>query len=168
MSADQSRRFMARLFTHMTWIVILGLFYLLFQDKLLERENPNHDLAVVQTGEPVVLQRNKQGHYVAPGEINGVAVTFLLDTGATDISIPGRLSKKLGLEPGQPFYARTANGTIEVYSTVLDRVSLGGIEQRHVRASINPHMNSRTILLGMSFMQHLEMIQRGDTLTLKP
>ncbi|MCV6610409.1 MAG: retroviral-like aspartic protease family protein [Amphritea sp.] len=168
MSADQSRRFVGRLFTHMTWIVILGLFYLLFEDQLLQRENPNHNLTVVNTGEPVVLQRNRQGHYVAPGEINGVPVTFLLDTGATDISIPGALSKKLRLKAGQPFYARTANGTIEVYSTVLDRVSLGGIEQRNVRASINPHMDSRTILLGMSFMQHLEMIQRGDTLTLKP
>lgn len=168
MSADQSRRFVARLFTHMTWIVILGLFYLLFQDELQERHNPNHDLAVVSTGEPVVLQRNRQGHYVAPGEINGVPVTFLLDTGATDISIPGKLSRKLGLKAGQPFYARTANGTIEVYGTVLERVSLGGIVQRNVRASINPHMESRTILLGMSFMQHLEMTQRGDTLTLKP
>lgn len=168
MRADQTRRSVARLFTHMTWIIILGVFYLIFQDELQERHNPNHDLTTIQSGEAVVLQRNQQGHYVAPGRINGVPVTFLLDTGATDISIPGKLSQQLGLTAGQPFYARTANGTIEVYSTVLERVSLGSIEQRNVSASINPHMNSRTILLGMSFMQHLEMIQRGNTLTLRP
>ena len=60
----------------------------------------------------------------------------------------------------------TANGVISVYATRLDRVQLGGIEQRNVPASINPFMADDTVLLGMSFMQHLELVQRDGQLTL--
>ncbi|WP_299200769.1 TIGR02281 family clan AA aspartic protease [uncultured Amphritea sp.] len=166
MQQDSSRRFIARLFTHLTWIIILGLFYLLFQDRLLQQNDPNHDLRVTQNGQSVVLQRNRQGHYIAPGTINGQPVRFLLDTGATDISIPGALAKALGLTPGRASYASTANGTIKVYDTRLNSVALGGLSRADVSAHINPHMQGDTVLLGMSFLQHLELIQRGDTLTL--
>ncbi|WP_432472637.1 retropepsin-like aspartic protease family protein [Amphritea sp. HPY] len=153
----------------MTWIIILGLFFLLFQQQLTERYNPNHKLSALQLtpADPVVLNRNSKGHYVAPGLINGSKVTFLLDTGATDISIPASIARQLGLNKGRPMQAYTANGVITVYETTLDAVSLGGITLLNIPASINPHMGGDTALLGMSFMQHLEMIQRGDTLTLK-
>jgi len=169
MQPDNNRRFVARLFTHMTWIIILGLFFLLFQQQLTERNNPNHNLTALQLtpADPVILNRNTKGHYVAPGLINGSKVTFLLDTGATDISIPASIARQLGLNKGRPIQAYTANGVITVYQTTLDTVSLGGITLNHIPASINPHMGGDTALLGMSFMQHLEMIQRGDTLTLK-
>ncbi len=167
MQQDSSRRFIARLFSHLTWIILLGLFYLLFQDRLLQQNDPNRDLKTTQSHQPVVLKRNRQGHYIAPGMINGQPVRFLLDTGATDLSIPGRLADELGLTPGQASYASTANGTIKVYNTRLNSVSLGGLARTNVAANINPHMQGDTVLLGMSFLQHLELIQRGDTLTLK-
>ncbi|RTE66195.1 TIGR02281 family clan AA aspartic protease [Amphritea opalescens] len=167
MKQDNSRRFIARLFTHLTWIIILGLFYLFFQDKWLQQNDPNHSLMTASSNAPVVLQRNRQGHYIAPGTINGLPVRFLLDTGATDISIPGSLADKLQLSPGRASYASTANGTIKVYATQLDSVALGGLSLNQVAAHINPHMAGDTVLLGMSFLQHLELTQRGDTLTLK-
>ncbi|WP_428033714.1 retropepsin-like aspartic protease family protein [Amphritea sp.] len=166
MQQDSSRRSIARLFTHLTWIIILGLFYLFFQDRLLEKNDPNHALQITHNSQPVVLQRNRQGHYIAPGTINGQPVRFLLDTGATDISIPGALAEELGLTPGRVSYASTANGTIKVYDTRLNSVALGGLSRADVAAHINPHMQGDTVLLGMSFLQHLELIQRGDTLTL--
>lgn len=167
MKQDSSRRFMAKLFTHLTWIIILGLFFLLFQDQLLQKNDPNHNLSITENNEPVVLQRNRQGHYLAPGSINGKPVRFLLDTGATDISIPGKVADRLNLSSGQASYANTANGTITVYDTQLESVALGGLALPNVAAHINPHMQGETILLGMSFLKHLELIQRGETLTLK-
>ena len=167
MKQDSSRRSIGRLFTHLTWVIILGLFYLLFQDQLLQKNDPNHNLITVKSNQPVVLQRNRQGHYVAPGKINGQPVRFLLDTGATDISIPGALAGKLTLTPGRASYASTANGTIKVYDTQLDSVALGGLSLPNVPAHINPHMQGDIVLLGMSFLKHLELTQRGDTLTLK-
>ena len=167
---DQSRRFFATLFTYLTWIVILGVLFMFFDNQLLERENPNHKLVASQTTsseKPVILTRNRKGHYVAPGLINETPVTFLLDTGATDISIPAAVIEKLYVRKGHPIQAHTANGTITVYATTLDSVTLGGITLYDVPASINPHMKGDTVLLGMSFMKHLEMTQRGDTLTLR-
>ncbi len=164
---QDSQRFIAKLFTHLTWVIILGVFYLLFQDQLLQKNNPNHDLNITKNSESVVLQRNRQGHYIAPGIINGKPVQFLLDTGATDISIPGVVAERLKLTPGRASYANTANGTIKVYDTQLDSVALGGLALPNIAAHINPHMQGETILLGMSFLKHLELIQRGNTLTLK-
>ncbi len=167
MKQDSNRHSIGRLFAHLTWMIILGLFYLIFQDQLHQQNNPNQDLQISQTDAVVVLKRNRQGHYIAPGKINGQTVNFLLDTGATDISIPGTVADKLGLESGRASYASTANGTIKVYDTQLNSVSLGGLSIADVSAHINPHMRGDTILLGMTFLKHLQLIQQGETLTLK-
>lgn len=154
---------------YLAWLLLLGLLSLFFHNALEREENPNRDLAVYsnQSAGGVVLQRNRSGHYVAPGFINGQAVRFLLDTGATEISIPGKTAQRLGLKRGRPGRASTANGIITVYDTLLERVRLGNIALGNVRAHINPHMGGETVLLGMSFMKHLEMVQKGDTLTLR-
>ena len=110
---------------------------------------------------------NRAGHYLAPGKINGTTVKFLLDTGATDVAIPEKLAERLQLKKGSRTLSQTANGVVRSYSTVLDRISLGGIELYNIRASIFPGMPSGEVLLGMSFLKHLEMVQKGNTLTLK-
>jgi aspartyl protease family protein len=61
----------------------------------------------------------------------------------------------------------TANGTIPVYLTTLDRIQIGKIVLYDVRASINPYMDEDEILLGMSFLRHLEFSQRDDQLILR-
>jgi aspartyl protease family protein len=149
--------------------MILGILTILFNNILDHRENPNRSLAEYSDSGPreVVLQRNYTGHYVAPGTINGETVTFLLDTGATDVSIPGGVAAKLGLSQGRPAMVTTANGTIVVYDTVLDNVTLGNIAMHHVAAHINPYMNEDVVLLGMSFMKNLEIVQKGGQLTLR-
>jgi len=162
-----TRRNVARGMHYMTWVVLLALLTLFFNDFISERENPNRNLNLIShNGGEVVLQRNRSGHYVAPGLINGEAVTFLLDTGATQVSVPEVLADRLGLEKGRRQQTMTANGVISVHATRLDSVQLGGIELRDVSASINPYMPGDTVLLGMSFMQHLDMVQREGTLSL--
>jgi aspartyl protease family protein len=115
----------------------------------------------------VKLQRNRRGHYVASGTINGQPVVFFLDTGATIVSIPEPVARRLNLQRGVELQASTANGTVTTYSTELDSVAVGDIELHRVRASINPQMQSDEILLGMSFLKHLEFTQRGETLILR-
>lgn len=152
------------------WIILLGLLTLLFGNLLDKQYNPNQQLASQQNtrGETEVrLQRNRFGHYVANGQINGQTVTFMLDTGATDISIPAPIAQELGLKRGRSAVYQTAKGPATVYTTELHQVSLGKIQLQRVRATINPHMNGEEILLGMSFLKHLDFEQKGDTLTLK-
>ncbi len=151
------------------WVMLLILLTLFFQGWLQSGDNPNRGLASYDAdglGE-VVLERNRSGHYIAPGFINGEPVQFLLDTGATDVNIPAAIASRIGLSRGQAQRAMTANGMITVYRTQLDEVRLGNIALPDVRASINPHMPGDTVLLGMSFMRDLEMIQRDNTLTLR-
>ena len=151
------------------WVMLLILLTLFFQGWLHSGDNPNRGLASYDPdglGE-VVLERNRSGHYIAPGFINGEPVQFLLDTGATDVNIPAAIASRIGLSRGQAQRAMTANGIITVYRTQLDEVRLGNIALPDVRASINPHMPGDIVLLGMSFMRDLEMIQRDNTLTLR-
>ncbi len=152
------------------WVVIMGLLVMFFHSWQEKQHNPNQDLSLdlnTDGTRELTLQRNRFGHYVASGSINNTPVVFLLDTGASDVSVPEELAQKIGLKRGRPMIYQTANGTITVYATRLDRVDLGGIVLGQVRASINPNMQGNKVLLGMSFLKHLEFTQRGDTLILR-
>jgi aspartyl protease family protein len=152
------------------WVTLLGLLTWFFSDFLDAQYNPNQQVATsIGAGgvAETVLQRNRYGHYVATGAINGAAVRFLVDTGASDVNIPASVAEKLALKRGSAHSASTANGTITVYATRLDKVRLGEIVLHNVRASINPHMRGEDILLGMSFLKDLELVQRGDKLSLR-
>jgi aspartyl protease family protein len=151
------------------WIAVMIMVFFLF-DNLLERDyNPNQQVNIQKVGQQrvVVLKRNRYGHYVTQGEINNHSVTFLIDTGASDISIPDKIAKKLKLKYGQERRYQTANGVIIGNLTTLKTVSIGNIKLQNVRASINPKMKNDEILLGMSFMKYIEFTQRGDTLILR-
>ena len=151
------------------WLILLGLLTFYFAKFIERQNNPNQDPTLYQTENyrEVVLQRNRYGHYIASGEINNEPVTFLLDTGATRISVPAEVAGRLGLKPGAKTPVMTANGRIEVYSTSLREVNLGGIKRHNVSASINPHMPGDEVLLGMSFLRHLDFSQQGDQLLLR-
>ncbi|MCU7947541.1 MAG: TIGR02281 family clan AA aspartic protease, partial [Candidatus Thiodiazotropha sp. (ex Cardiolucina cf. quadrata)] len=77
------------------WLLLLVLLTLFFSQWLERQRNPNRQLSVtVNAGDDVavVLKRNRAGHYIAPGLINGVAVTYLLDTGATFVAVSSSLA----------------------------------------------------------------------------
>lgn len=152
-----------------SWVLILTLLTLFFQTFLDKQNNPNQQVITHETSEylEVILQRNRSGHYVASGHINRHPVVFFLDTGATTVSIPENVANTIGLQKGRPMLASTANGTITTYDTRLNSVGIGDIELSNVRAGINPHMGGNDVLLGMSFLKHLEFTQRGDTLILR-
>lgn len=147
------------------WLIILGLLTLFFNQYLDKEYNPNQNISA--TSREIILKRNRNGHYVTNGRINGKSVVFFLDTGATIVSIPAHLKDYLNLEQGVPLMAQTANGSIRTYHTTLDNIGIGAIELHNVRASLNPQMQMNEILLGMSFLKHLEFTQRGDTLILR-
>ncbi|MCW9030462.1 MAG: retroviral-like aspartic protease family protein, partial [Gammaproteobacteria bacterium] len=96
------------------WIAVMIMVFFLFDDLLESDYNPNQQVNTEITKQQriVVLKRNRYGHYVTQGKINNHTVTFLLDTGASDISIPDKIAKKLKLKYGQERRYQTANGII--------------------------------------------------------
>ncbi len=151
------------------WVGLLVILTLFFNAYLERQNNPNTDPATSTAGSvaEVVLQRNRLGHYVASGSINGREVTFLLDTGATDVAVSDELAGTLGLRRGMRITSQTANGVVSAWQTQLSEVSLGDIRLGNVRASILPGLQGDEVLLGMSFLQQLEMVQRGKHLLLR-
>jgi aspartyl protease family protein len=152
------------------WVTALGLLTLYFSGFLEQRRNPNQQVmsGLSEAGQAeVVLRRNRQGHYLAVGSINGEPVEFLVDTGATYLGIPGDVARQLGLKRGVESASHTAAGVVRTYLVTLESVELGNIRREAVRASIIPDMPGDSVLLGMSFLRDLEIVQRGNTMTLR-
>lgn len=115
-----------------------------------------------------VLTADGQGHYLTTGTVNGLMVRFLVDTGATMISLGAGDARRLGLDVsrGQQGTTMTANGQAQVTKIKLDTVRVGDITAHNVDALV--HQTDLPIaLLGMSFLNRVEMQRNGDTMTLK-
>ena len=169
MNEDNFQKRLGKGMTVLGWIVVLGILTVYFSRYLDQQNNPNKALSTSQTDDykQVQLQRNRYGHYLANGMINSTEVVFLLDTGATDITIPDKIAPKLRLKAGIKIPVQTANGQTVVYATTLDSVSIGEIELHGVNANINPYMQGEEVLLGMSFLRHLDFAQQGEQLLIR-
>lgn len=116
----------------------------------------------------VILHADGQGHFYADGSVNGYPLRFIVDTGATVVSLGAADARRLGLDPakGQLGVTQTANGQTVVSRIRLDTVKVGDIVLHNVDALI--HQNEMPVaLLGMSFLNRLEMQREGDTMTLR-
>ena len=152
------------------WLLLFALLSYMFNIILDKQNNPNKNPSseIHKDGtRELKLHRNRQGHYVTSGTINNHNVIFMLDTGATDVSVPEHLASKLGLSKGPAMTYITANGDAEVYASRLDSISIKDIKLLNIPATINPNTDESIILLGMSFLKHIEFMQNGDMLTLR-
>lgn len=108
--------------------------------------------------------------YVVLGSINGFPVKFIVDTGATLVSLSGREAKRLGIDyrvVGTPGQSSTASGVEKIYVINLDKVKVGDIEIRNVRGAVHDGDFPPATLLGMSFLSRLTMRQDGLVLELE-
>jgi len=119
-------------------------------------------------GNSMVLSPDSNGHYSVAGEINGVPVRMMLDTGATLVSIPASMADRMGIDyrnKGRRAVTNTAAGTAPVWIVKLDRVKVGDMEFSSVDGSIN-EAGLNVILLGNSVLKRLDMKTESGTLTL--
>lgn len=116
----------------------------------------------------VTMTADAQGHFFTTGSINGAAVRFLVDTGATMISLGANDARRLGLDfnRGQKGLSQTANGQTVVSKVQLDTVRIGDVTVHNVDALIH-QSDMPAALLGMSFLNRMEMQRDGSTMTLK-
>ena len=118
-------------------------------------------------GTTIVLSADSGGHFWANGTINGKSVRFVVDTGATNVSMSQSLAERLGLDyrSGQRGVSNTANGQVQAYRVPLTSVRVGEVEVYNVAATIVP-MPMDYVLLGNSFLTRFQMKRENDTLTL--
>lgn len=147
---------------------VMAVMTLFFQRVIERREQPNAQLVVGTSGpQRVSLERNRAGQYIAPGLLNGEPVNFLVDTGADSVAVPAQIAARAGLVRGAPVMVSTAGGRSTGYQTEVTELALGGIVMRNVRALIVPDMGGDGVLLGMSFLRHVDFSQQGDRLLIE-
>jgi aspartyl protease family protein len=116
----------------------------------------------------VTLVSDSQGHFVSLGAINGASMRFLVDTGATMVSMDVEAARRAGVNylQGERGFSTTANGVTPVYKVKLDTVQLGDITLNNVDGIVHTSSSLPVVLLGMSFLGRLQMRQEGDLMTL--
>lgn len=109
------------------------------------------------------------GGFRSVGAINGQRVEFVVDTGANMVVISGELANRMNLDytSGNRSIAATAQGTTEIYLTVLDRVSFEGLEFYNIQAGVIPGTYPQTPLLGTSYLNNVDMDRVGNKMTLR-
>lgn len=116
----------------------------------------------------VILTADSRGHFVTTGTINGNTLQFLVDTGATAITLSGSDARRLGINylAGSRAHTQTANGVVPVYKVKLDTVRVGDVTANNVDAVVIEGDALPVALLGMSFLNRMEMKRDGLTMTL--
>ncbi|MBO9432987.1 TIGR02281 family clan AA aspartic protease [Ruegeria sp. R13_0] len=116
------------------------------------------------TGESIEVPRSADGHYYLPVQVNGEPITFLVDTGASQIVLSDKDARRAGIDPNQLNYfgrALTANGEVRTAPVRLDTLTVGPITDQNVSAWINEGDLHKS-LLGMDYLHRFSNIQFTD------
>lgn len=119
------------------------------------------------TAQSVTLSAGAGGHFMAEGQINGGAIRFLVDTGASAVSIPASEANRLRIDfrNGRRGTIQTAGGPTPMYVVRLDSIRVGGIELQNVDAIVI-EQGLNVALLGNTFLNRVEMRREGQSMTL--
>ena len=118
----------------------------------------------------VQVWRDTAGMYTTVGSINGLPVTFLVDTGATAVAMNANQAKRLGIDYrviGRQSGVTTASGVEHAWAVTLDTVKVGDLELHNVGAVVLEGAHPATTLLGMTFLGRLEINNDGRLMTLR-
>ena len=128
-----------------------------------------YSTATIPSGNATVtLNPDPGGHFIATGTINGASMSFLVDTGATMVSMGLDDARRAGVNylEGTRGHSQTANGITPVYKVKLGTVKLGDITLNDVDGVVHENSSLPVVLLGMSFLGQLEMRREGKSLML--
>lgn len=116
----------------------------------------------------IVLPMGPGGHFSAQGSINGKAVNFMVDTGATTVAMSQSEANRIGLDwqRGRPGLTQTANGPVPVYAINLSSVRIGTVEIANIAAVVLPS-DMPMVLLGNSFLSRFSMRRDNDVMRLQ-
>ena len=123
-----------------------------------------------EAGTSLIIAPDPGGMYSITGQINGSSVKFVVDTGASLVSMNSNIAKRLGIDyklKGKESVSYTASGKDKIYIVDLDRVRIGDIELRNIKGAVHEGDFPVITLLGMSFLSRLDMKREGRVLELQ-
>ena len=162
---EQTARFGA-LAIAAVWLLVAGALYLGF-DYFEQRQQARLQPYALSTGE-LVIPRQRDGHFHVAGEVNRQPVRFLVDTGASHVSISQALADRAGLPPGSPITLNTANGQRpgQLVRGVPVRAGHLAFNQASVTVGL-AGLPADQALLGQSFLKHFDVEIGRDAMVLR-
>ena len=148
-----------RMLKHATvWLLLGALVFVGFEWRAREAHQTRFSM---QSG-VVEIRRGSDGHYHWPGTLNGHAVDFLVDTGASGVAIPAELARELNLEAEGTVRSSTAGGRVTGQAVRADLTLDGGVRVDRLRIVALPDLDGP--LLGMDVLGRLRWQQRDGAL----
>jgi aspartyl protease family protein len=137
------------------------------KQRVLQIGQHHRAAAAASDRQSVTLYADSRGHFITDGSVNGIPVRFMVDTGATVIALPASDARRLGMDylKGARGMVQTANGPAPAYRVQLDVVKLGGVQLNNVEAIVI-EQGLNVALLGMSFLNRVEMRREGELMML--
>ena len=152
---------------HLFWIVVwVGVVFAgyLWTDRMIA---PPPVVRLVTQGQPeIAVPVSRDGHYYLDGSVNGVPVRFMVDTGASYVSVGAEFAHKAGFGDGIPGYFSTANGTVQGRVVKNQTVRADVLEISGLSVAVMPEQRGEA-LLGQNFLRHLEVFQSAGMLRLR-
>lgn len=143
------------------WLVLGVMVFMGF--KAYERQQQQQRFSL--SGQTIVLQRSADGHFHWPGEVNGVAVDFLIDTGATGTALPLAVAQQAGLTAERTVTSNTAGGQTQGFLARADIALRGGVRAERLAVTVLPRLGAP--LLGMDVLSRLKFSQQDGTLRIE-
>lgn len=160
---SQSRQLGAA-FLVVGWIAVIALITVLINGTLFSTKAAS--ISETDAGKQITIQRDRDSHFRIKGSINGIAVTFLIDTGATSVAIPSTVAEQAKLTKKTMMTTETAGGETIGYLTRIEKINIGGVEIQNISAVIIPELDRDQALLGMNVLQKFSITQTKDTMIL--
>jgi len=154
-----------------TWTAVgIWLFIGLFLHALLSglsAEGPLIVDAAVERQGVLEIPRARDGHYYLKGHIDGHPVTFLIDTGASNVAISSALADEIGLTRCRPTLARTANGQVSGCLANARELGFGSYRIERPEIHVLPELRGPA-LLGMSVLERFRIEQHKGSMRIAP
>ncbi len=144
------------------WLVVMGVVYAAIKTFMQPSQ-----VTVAMNGE-MTIARARDGHFYAPGSIDGQPVVFLVDTGASYVTVSREFARRAGMSGGQRAQFQTASGVMEGAIVDNQTVALGPAQVSGIKVAVGlagaaPDM----ALLGQSFLAHFQITLSGDRMVLR-
>jgi aspartyl protease family protein len=144
------------------WLAIMGLLYVAMNHYLKPKP------VIVSASGDLVIPRARDGHFYATGSVNGQPVKFLVDTGASLVTVSEQFARSAGLAGGEPTVFKTANGDLPGWIVVGVPISVGPVEVSAVKIGVGLVGHEvGDALLGQSFLSKFEVLLKGEQMILR-